>query len=71
MREILLVIYYDIYFGFLAIYYGFLANCCFYSGCILNRIGSCLYWLLKHTYGASGKLFDEAIRIYDEGEKYA
>lgn len=60
MRETLLVIYYD-----------FLANCCFYSGCILfysgcilNRIGHCLYWLLARTYGASAKLFDEATRLY-------
>ena len=55
----------------IAIYYGFLAKCCFYAGCFLNRIGFVLSWIVKRTYGASSKLFDEAICLYDKGEKYA
>lgn len=52
--------------------YGFLANCCFYTGCLFNRIGRVLFWLLKKTYGTSDKLFDMAIRFFDKdkGEKH-
>ena len=53
------------------LYYGFLAKCCFYAGCFLNRIGSVLFWIMQRIYGTSGKLFDEAIHFYNEGEKYA
>lgn len=55
----------------IAIYCGFLAKCCLYAGCFLNRIGSILFWIMQRIHGTSGKLFDEAIRFYDEGEKYA
>ena len=55
----------------IAIYYGFLAKCCFYSGCLLNRIGRVLYWMLKRVYGTSDKLFDEAIRLFNKGEQHA
>lgn len=53
------------------LYYGFLAKCCFHAGCFLNRINSVLLWVMNKIYGASGKLFDEAICLYDKGEKYA
>lgn len=51
------------------LYYGFLAKCCFYAGCFLNRINSVLFWVMKKIYGTSEKLFDEAIRLFDKGEQ--
>ena len=51
------------------LYYGFLAKCCFYAGCFLNRINSVLLWVMNRIYGASGKLFDEAIRLFGKGEQ--
>lgn len=53
----------------IAIYYGFLAKCCLYAGCFLNRINSVLLWVMNRIYGASGKLFDEAIRLFGKGEQ--
>ena len=51
------------------LHYGFLANCCFYTGCFLNRINSVLILVMNRIYCASGKMFDEAIRLFGKGEQ--
>lgn len=43
---------------------GVVAKCFYCVGWCLNRIGDMLFGMLNCTYGASTKLFDEAIRLY-------
>lgn len=49
---------------------GVVAKCLYCVGWCLYRIGDMLFGMLNCTYGASTKLFDEAIRLYGKGAEY-